>query len=78
MTTVVHRSRIGSLTLAGMLAAVLVASGLTAPARAAIPLPHEDPFGPRSRCRTRTRSTGTTAQRRSPKCRRAPCSRPDR
>jgi len=32
------------LTLAGMLAAVLVASGLTAPARAAIPLPHEDPF----------------------------------
>jgi len=44
MTTVVHRSRIGSLTLAGMLAAVLVASGLTAPARAAIPLPHEDPF----------------------------------
>ncbi len=44
MTTVARRSRLGSFVLAGALAVVLVAGGLSAPARAAIPLPHEDPF----------------------------------
>ena len=44
MTTVDRRSRLGSFVLAGALAVVLVAGGLSGPARAAIPLPHEDPF----------------------------------
>ena len=44
MITVVRRSRLVSLLLAGTLAGVLVVSGLSAPSQAAIPRPHEDPF----------------------------------
>jgi hypothetical protein len=44
MTTVVRRSRTGSALLAGLVAVLLVVAGLSAPSRAAIPLPHEDPF----------------------------------
>jgi hypothetical protein len=44
MITVLRQHRLVSFLLAALLAGALVVSALAAPSRAAIPLPHEDPF----------------------------------